>query len=242
MSLPRSAVLAVWLNACLRGSVGPDDFAEAVRDDDPQHLVVDWPVAGRAVPLEQLPAAVLRASRTATAALALPVAGDLLGLRGPAAFNTTAVDAGEAVVLNGTGVGLVPTVDARTVLWEVAPAERVPFLDRVEEGRQLRQALVATTAELMRLDVASWQPEIPDLLLNVRHRQPLALPGDLGPRAVEDLERAVLCLDIVDLALRDEGGAASSYEIGERRRCLTDLDRAARRVAVAVCSDSLPAS
>lgn len=242
MSLPRSAVLAVWLNACLRGSVGPDDFADAVRDDDPQHLVVDWPVAGQAVPLEELPAAVLRASPTATAALALPVAGDLLGLRGPAAFNTTAVDAGEAVVLGGTGVGLVPTVDARTVLWEAAPAERAPLLDRLEEGRFLRQALVTTTAELMRLDVASWQPEIPDLLLNVRHRPPLALPADLGPRAVEDLERAVLCLDVVDLALRDEGGAASSYEIGERRRCLTDLDRAARRVAVAVCSDSLPAS
>jgi hypothetical protein len=239
--LPRSALLTVWLNACLRGTVGPDDFAEAVRDDDPQHLVVDWPVAGRTVPLEQLPAAFLRASGT-TAAVALPVAGDLLGLRGPAAFNTVAVEAGEAVLLNGTGVGLVPELDARTVLWQARDAEPAPFLDRVEEGRQLRQALVATTAELMRLDVASWQPEIPDLLLTVRHRPPLPLPPDLGPRAVEDLERAVLCLDIVDLALRDEGGAASSYEIGERRRCLTDLDRAARRVAVAACSDSLPAS
>jgi hypothetical protein len=145
-------------------------------------------------------------------------------------------------VLNGTGTGLVPAVDARTVLWQAAPAERAPFLDRAEEGRQLRQALVSTTAELTRLDVASWQPEIPDLLLNVRHRTPLPLPADLGPRAVEDLERAVLCLDIVDLALRDEGGAASSYEMAERRRCLTDLDRAARRVVVAVCSDNLTAS
>ena len=115
------------------------------------------------------------------------------------------------------------------------------MLDRAEEGRQLRQALVATTAELTRLDVASWQPEIPDLLMNVRHRDDLPLPPGTGPRAAEDLERAVLCLEIVDLALRDEGGAASSYEIAERRRCLTDLDRAARRVAVAVCSDSLAA-
>lgn len=238
MSLPRSALLAVWLNACLRGSVGPDDFAEVVRGDDPQHLVVDWPAPGAVVPLEQLPAAVQRASGT-TAALALPVAGDLLGLRGPSAFNTAALDAGEAVVLNGTGVGLVPGLDARTVLWRAGPAERAPVLDRGEEGRQLRQVLVSTTAELARLDVASWEPEIPDLLLNARRRPALPLPADLGPRAVDDLERAVLCLQIVDLALRDEGGAASAYEIGERRRCLTDLDRAARRVAVAVCSDSL---
>jgi hypothetical protein len=240
VSLPRSARLALWLNATLRGSVGPDDFAEAVRGDDPQHLVVDWP-PGATMPLDQLPASVLRANGTG-ARVALPVAGDLLGLRGPAAFNTLAVDIGEAVHLDGTGIGLVPSVDARTVLWQAGPAEPAPALDGAEEGRQLRRALVTTTAELSRLDVASWQPEIPDLLMNVRHRPDLSLPPGTGPRAAEDLERAVLCLEIVALALRDEGGAASSYEIGERRRCLTDLDRAARRVAVAVCSDSLTAS
>ena len=193
------------------------------------------------MPLQQLPATLLRASCTG-ASLALPVAGDLLGLRGPGEFNTLAVDAGEAIVLDGIHLGLVPGLDARTVVWRARPAEPVPVLDRAEEGRQLRQALVTTTAELTRLDVASWQPEIPDLLMNVRHRPDLPLPPGTGPRAAEDLERAALCLEIVDLALRDEGGAASAYEMTERRRCLTDLDRAARRVAVAVCSDSLTAS
>jgi hypothetical protein len=228
------------LNAALRGSVGPDDFADAVRGGDPQHLVVDWP-PGTTIPLEQLPAMVMRANGTGVG-VALPIAGDLLGLRGPAAFNTLAVDTGEAVLLHGTALGLVPAVDARTVLWQTAPAEQGPPLDGAEEGRQLRQVLVSTTTELTRLDVASWQPEIPDLLMNVRHRPDLPLPPGTGPRAAEDLERAVLCLEIVALALRDEGGAASAYEIDERRRCLTDLDRAARRVAVAVCSDSLTAS
>lgn len=241
MSLPRSAVFALWLNACLRGDVGPDDFAEAVRDDDPQHLVLGWHGDGESMPLEALPAAAFRADGT-TAALALPVAGDLLGLRGPAAFNGLALDAGEAVVVRGTGRGLVPVVDARTVLWQAEPAAATPPLDAAEEGRQLRQALVRTTAELARLDVASWQPDIPDLLLNVRHRPPVALPAGVPPRAGEDLDRATLCLEIVDLALRDEGGAASAYEMEERRRCLTDLDRAARRVMVAVCSDSLTAT
>jgi hypothetical protein len=240
VSLPRSALFAVWLNATLGGAVGPDDFAEHVRADDPHHLVVDWS-PGSTMPLVELPGAVSRAGGTG-ASLALPIAGDLLGLRGPAAFNTLAADAGEAVVLVGSGFGLVPTVDARTVLWQMRPADAPLTLDRAEEGRMLRQALVATTAELTRLDVASWQPEIPDLLLNARHRPDLVLPPGLGPRAADDLERAVLCLEIVDLALRDEGGAASSYEIAERRRCLTDLDRAARRVLVAVCSDNLTAS
>jgi hypothetical protein len=238
--LPRSALLALWLNAALRGSVGPDDFAEAVRTDDPQHLVVDLGPGGP-LPLVELPATVARAGCTAVA-LALPIAGDLLGLRGPSSFNTLAADAGEAVLLSGTGLGLVPTVDARTVLWQAGPAEDPPRLDEAEEGRQLRRVLVTATAELARLDVASWQPEIPDLLMNVHRRPELPLPPGTGPRAADDLERAVLCLDVVDLALRDEGGAVSTYEIGERRRCLTVLERAARRVVVAVCSDSLTAS
>jgi hypothetical protein len=241
VSLPPGARLALWLNACLRGSIGPDDFADAVRAGDPQHLVVGWLGAGDVTPLVELPAAVLRASGT-TAALALPVAGDLLGLRGPSAFNADALDAGEAVVLPGSGRGLVPDVDARTVLWQCSPAEAAPPLDPSEAGRQLRQALVATTTELTRLDVASWQPEIPDLLMNARHRPPLAVPPGVPPRLAEDLDRAVLCLDIVAVALHDEGGAASAYEIAERRRCLTDLDRSARRAIVAVCSDSLTGS
>lgn len=240
MSLPRSALLAIWLNATLRGSVGPDDFATAVCAGDPQHLVVDWP--GRSpLTLVELPATALRAGATGAVA-ALPVAGDPVGLRGPASFNAWALDAGEAVVIAGTGLGLVPGLDARTVLWQVGDAEVALPLDRAEEGRQLRQALVTTTAELARLDVASWRPEIPDLLMNVRRRPDLPLPPGIDPRAVEDLERAVLCLEIVDLALVDDGGAASAHEVGERRRCLTELDRAARRVTVAVCSDSLTAS
>lgn len=240
MSLPRSALLATWLNATLRGVVGPDDFALAVRAGDPQHLVVDWPGRGP-ITLVELPATAFRSGATSAAA-ALPVAGDPVGLRGPAAFNTRALEAGEAVVIVGAGLGLVPVLDARTVVWQVTPADAALPLDRAEEGRQLRQALVTTTAELARLDVASWQPEIPDLLMNVRHRPVLPLPPGVDPRAVEDLERADLCREIVELALRDDGGATSAHEIGERRRCLTDLDRAARRVTVAVCSDSLTAS
>jgi hypothetical protein len=240
VSLPRSALLDIWLNASLRGSVGPADFASTVRAADPQHLVVDWPDT-TPFGLVSLPAAALRAGAT-SAALALPTAGDPLGLRGPADFNALALEAGEAVVLAGSGLGLVPVLDARTVLWHALPAGVAPPLDRGETGRLLRQTLVGTTAELARLDVASWQPEIPDLLLNVRHRPALPLPPGTGPRTVEDLERALLCLEIASFALRDDGGAVSAYEMAERRRCLTDLDRAARRVAVAVCSDSLTAS
>ena len=80
--------------------------------------------------------------------------------------------------------------------------------------------------------MASWQPDIPDLLMNLRHRRPLPLPPGYDARRVETVERAVLCLEIVELARAGEGGAVSSYEMEQRRGALGDLDRAARRALV----------
>ena len=236
--LPRSALLSCWLDACLRGLVPPDEVSDAVRGADPPHLLL---LAGAAAPLIEAPGR-LRALGATSARLALPAPGDPTGLAGPTGFNTAAVDAGEAVLLAGAGLGLVPRVDARTVLWEVLPAEPAPLLDPAEAGTSLRRTLLEVTDRLVALDVAAWQPEIPDLLLNLRHRDDVPLPPGIHPGRVEAVERAVLCLEIVALALADDGGAVSSYEMGQRRAALTDLDRAARRALVAACSDSLGGS
>jgi hypothetical protein len=236
-------VLTLWLNACLHGAVGPDDFAAAVRDDDPQHLLVDWPERDGPVDLHLLPGLVNRLGDPRVS-LALPAPGDPLGLAGPPEFNANAVEAGEAVVVSGLvgSYGLVPELDARTVLWTAQPAALVPVLDHRESSRTLRLVLLEATAELVRLDVARWQPEIPDLLLNLAHRPGLPLPPGTTPEAIETLERAALCLEIVDLARGDHGGAVTAFEISERARCLTDLDLAARRAIVAFCSASLKTS
>jgi hypothetical protein len=45
--------------------------------------------------------------------------------------------------------------------------------------------------------------------------------------------------DYVELALTGHGGAVSAHEMEQRRSALRDLDGAARRAFVAVCSDSL---
>lgn len=243
MSLPRSASLSLWLRACLHGTVPADDFAAQVRAEDPQHLVVGWPGQADAVGLLDLPALV-RGLVDPVITLALPAPGDPLGLAGPPPFNGAALDAGEAVLLTGRAgaLGLVPVLDARTVLWQAYVAERPPLLDPGEASRALRQTLISSTAELVRLDVASWQPEIPDLLLNLSRRPGLPLPPGTTAAATETLERAALCLEIVDLAHQDDGGAVSAHDVRERSRCLTDLDVAARRAVVAFCSASLSAS
>ncbi len=227
-SLPSSAVLATWLDAVRAGHAGPADLAAEVRGEDPRHLVSGLPGRG-VLELVELPAAL-----DGPVSLALPVPGDPLGLGGPPAFNHAAMDAGEAVVAGA--VGLVPQLDARTVVWHAHPAHRPPWVDERETGGELRTTLAEVTRRLVELDVAAWQPEIPDLLLNLRHRAALPLPPGVDPRRVDTVERAVLCLDVVALARVGEGGAVSAYEMERRRSALDDLDRAARRALVGACS------
>jgi hypothetical protein len=227
-SLPVSAVLATWLDAVRAGHAGPDDLADAVRGDDPRHVVVGVP--GRAVlELHELPAAL-----QGPVSLALPAPGDLVGLGGPASFNQAALEAGEAVLAGG--LGLVPHEDARTVVWQVHPADRPPWVDERETASELRVALLDVTKRLADLEVAAWQPDIPDLLLNLRTRAPLPLPPGFDARRTETVERAALCLDVVELARASEGGAVSAYEMDRRREALVDLDRAARRALVGACT------
>jgi hypothetical protein len=166
--------------------------------------------------------------------LALPVPGDLLGLGGPSALNIAALEAGEAVVSGP--VALVPELDARTVVWRAYDAGPATYVDERETALELRTTLTEVTRNLVELDVVSWQPEIPDLLMNLRQRPRLPLPPGLDPRRVETVDRAVLCLEIVALARTDDGGAVSSYEASRRREALGDLDRAARRALVGACS------
>ncbi len=235
-----SALLATWLDAVQVGRAGPDDLAEAVRGDDPRHLVVGLPVrqsvgqsgqveADTVIDLHGLPRAVV-----GPASLALPAPGDPVGLGGPPDFNFAAIEAGEAVVVGA--VGLVPEVDARTVVWRAYPADPVPWVDERESAIELRTTLIEVTRSLVDLDVASWQPEIPDLLLNLRHRPAPPLPPGTDARRVETVERATLCLEIVELAGAVDGGAVTAYEMQRRHSALADLGRAARRALVGACS------
>lgn len=231
--LPRSAALALWINSHLAGRVSLDDAATAIRGQDPHHLVVG--LAGdEGLPLTE---AISRLRPLLdSVALALPVPGDPVGLGGPADFNLAALESGEAVALVGTSYGLVPEVDARTVLWRLTDAAPVPYVDSRETALQLQQTLLEVTQRLVAMDVASWQPEIPDLLMNLRHRPPPPLPPGVEQRRAEAIDRALVCLEVVDLARCDDGGALSAGEAQARMAALEDLDRASRRALVGACS------
>ncbi|WP_240044473.1 hypothetical protein [Nocardioides albidus] len=229
-ALPASARLAWWGTAWLRGRVGPDDVLDAVQGEDVTH-VVGGPDGPSSLLLE------LAAARNHGAdqvAAAFPAPGDPAGLRGPRDLTHAAVEAGEVALLAGTG--LVPRQVGRAVEWTVLPAERRPPPDLGEADRQLRSTLLTAANALADLDVARWQPRVADELLDLRAGVPLAAPPGTPRRCVDLAGRALHVEAVVELALRDDGGALSAGEALARRAALDPLERAARHALTAACS------
>lgn len=246
---PRSATLwgvlttaasmrfTVWTNAMLAGACDPDTAARKILADDVGHHVCGLPAHPAPA---TLPVALnlLRTAGATRAHLALPVPGDPIGLAGPPTFNEAALESGEAVLVAGAEIGLVPSYVGPAVQWAVLPATSPPPADLGEADRGLRAALIEAAESLAALDVARWKPEIADALIDIR-RIGSGRDDDLAPgyeaRAVKAAALARRCLAIADAALDDDGAAVTGAEADARRRTLLDLAAAARRALVAAC-------
>ena len=227
-----SVRLSWWGTAWLRGHVVSDQMVDGVVDDDAVHLV------GGADGPEPLVLGLgrLRSAGVTGFGLALPVAGDPLGLGGPSGFNTAALATGEAVVTTGVALGLVPERVGASVTWAEHAAERRQVPDVGEADRTLRSALLETADELARLDVARWRPEVADELTDLRRPHPVEAPPGVPSRCLAMAGRGIQALTIVELALVDDGGAITAHEAERRRETLVPLERAGRRALVAACS------
>jgi hypothetical protein len=177
----------------------------------------------------------LRAEGATLIGAAYPVAGDAVGLGGPAAFNHAALDAREAVVTDA-GIGLVPVRVGAVLTWQGYAAHRRQLPDVGEADRGLRTALLETAQALADLDVARWRPDVADRLMNLRHRGPLSAPPGVPTRCVDLAARGLQAAEIVDLASADDGAAISAGEIRARQDALVPLARAARRALTAAGS------
>lgn len=246
--LSPSVRLAWWGTSWLRGHIVLDLLIDAVIGDDATHVVTGShlpdgpdgpdgtdgphaPTMGLVIGLGRL-----RAAGATAFGAAFPTEGDLVGLGGPAAFNSAALEVGEAVVAVGTGYGLVPRRVGAAVTWETQRADRRQLPDVGEADRALRAALLETAGSLAALDVARWRPEVADRLMNLRHREALDAPAGIPPRCVELAARALQATEIVELALEDDGGAITAAEIWARHEALQPLARTGRRALVAACS------
>ncbi|HET6627581.1 MAG TPA: hypothetical protein VFG63_14415 [Nocardioidaceae bacterium] len=235
-TLPTSARFALWFSAWVSGVVSLDDARDAIVDDDTAHDVAGLPGEDEVVPLI-LALGRLRSSSTTGAGIALPAPGDPLGLAGPPAFNTHALDVGEGVILQGADLGLVPHRAGAGVVWtcyEAISRRQVP--DPHEADTSLRQAVLEAAETLADLDVARWRPEVADELMALRRTVDFRFPQGMAPRALRLVSLSSRCRTIVDLALEDEGGAVSASQAEQRRAALSPLDHAARRGLVAACS------
>ncbi|MDT0203607.1 hypothetical protein [Nocardioides sp. AE5] len=230
-----SARMAWWLTAWLGGRISPDDLFAAVLDGDAAHHVTGLDGGTEPEPL-LLALGPIRRSGAVSAGLALPVAGDLVGLGGPAGFNALALAAGEAVVLAGAGLGLVPHRAGAGVVWQAVPADRRPLDDLGTADRNLRRSISASADALVDLDVARWRPEVADELMSLHRSPSYAAPAGTPSRAVDLAGRASQALAIVDLALADDGAAVSARQAQARTAALQPLARAGRRAMVAACS------
>jgi hypothetical protein len=233
LALPVSGRLAWWATAWLRGLVVTDLVIDAVLGDDATHTVAGLPDLAGSVPLARA-LAELRSAGAQGVGLAAPVAGDPVGLGGPALFNRAALEAGEAAV--AATVGLVPRRVGAAVEWTAYDADRRPLADVGEADRGLRRALQDSAASLADLDVARWRPEAADALMNLHHPPRLKAPAGTPPRCVELAARSLQALAIVDLALVDEGGALNVGQAERRRAALQPLGVAGRQGLVAACS------
>lgn len=234
-ALPPSARLAWWATAWLRGHAVTDLVLDAVIGDDATHAVAEIPgVEGTLTLVEGL--AELRRRGATSLGAAFPVDGDPVGLGGPPAFNADALDAGEAVVATGAGLGLVPQRTGAAVVWVAHPAAPRQLPDVGEADRALRAGLVESANALAELDVARWRPEVADRLMEIGRRDAWSAPDGTPARCVDLAARGLRAVDIVALALEDDGAAVSASEAERRRLALVPLDRAGRRALVAACS------
>jgi hypothetical protein len=234
--LPSAARVACWLNAWIASRRSADDVIEGVIGDSTH---AEFRQAAGAPPLT--PALVLgelRRWKVRRVSVCLPRPGDLLGLGGPPDFNADAAETGEAMIWHGADVGFVPAVVGAAVVWRGAPATPPAYLpDVASADRELRAVLLETARQLAALDVAAWNPDVADELMDLRSPHPGAgtLPFP-SPEAAALAATALRCASIVELAARDDGGALSAYEAVSRRNALAPLDGAARRGVVAACS------
>ena len=241
VSVVWSGPLAAWAAAFFAGRVSVDQAADAITGDDAPHQIGGMPAFDvELVPLREALVAWRRAGNSVRAVL--PVAGDVRGLPGPAAFRSAALEQGEAIA--GGGLGLVPqpisyepSSAPPTVLWQAFETEPAPpdHLAVADAQYDLTTAIRDSASALSAADVAGWIDDIADTLHDARRAgERLNLPPGFPSRAVALLAQAERLQAILDLAFSDPtGGAVDRTGIAARAAALQPLATAVRRARVA---------
>jgi hypothetical protein len=249
LTVRRSTRFVTWVRSWRAGLVPYDEVAAEIAEDE-EHLAADAPGTWTEVPLGEI-LSLFAKLHPDEIRVVLPVPGDPRGLPGPGEFTGAALLAQEAVIAGR--YGLVPEVRRHTsgsgdvfetVLWRVyelpaAPAEGGP--GPAEAEGELNAALAEATAQLARLDVAQWRPELAGALATLRRPD---FAGDLPPGYDARVRRLYARATVLDgvLVLAGQsapGGAITGYEAQRRDEALRPLMTACRRALAAACNAPL---
>jgi len=245
----RSTRFVTWVRSWRAGLIPYDEIPDEIAEGE-EHLVADVPETWTEVPLREV-LRLFAKLHPDEIRVVLPVPGDPRGLPGPGEFTGAALVAEEAVTAGG--YGLVPQVRQHTsgsgdvfetVLWrffELPAAPVDPGPGPAEAEGDLNAALAEATAQLARLDVAQWRPELAGALATLRKPD---FAGDLPPgydaRARRLYARAAVLDGVLLLAGQSApGGAVSGYEARQRDEALRPLTMACRRALAAACNAPL---
>jgi hypothetical protein len=249
LAVRRSTRFVGWVRAWRAGLVPYDDVAAEVAEDE-EHLAADAPGTWTEVPLHEI-LSTFAPLHPDEVRLVLPAPGDPRGLPGPGEFSSAALLAGEAVIAGPHG--LVPEVRRHTsgsgdvfetVLWRmyelpVAAVEPGPGIGEAEAD--LNAALAEATAQLARLDVAQWRPELAGALATLRRPDSVDdLPPGYDARARRLYARALVLDGVLALAGQSApGGAVTGFEARQRDEALRPLMTACRRALSAAVNAPL---
>ncbi|OLE27659.1 MAG: hypothetical protein AUG44_09685 [Actinobacteria bacterium 13_1_20CM_3_71_11] len=249
LTVGRSTRFVSWVRAWRAGLVPYDDVAAEIAEDE-DHLAAGAPGTWTEVPLGEI-LSVFAPLHPDQVRLVLPVPGDPRGLPGPGDFSAAALLAEEAALAGP--YGLVPEVRQhtsgsgdvfQTVLWRVyeLPEERAEPGPGVGEAEgDLNAALAEATAQLARLDVAQWRPELAGALATLRRPDSVGdLPPGYDARARRLYARATVLDGVLALAGQSApGGAVTGFEARQRDEALRPLLTACRRALAAAVNAPL---
>lgn len=147
---------------------------------------------------------------------------------------------------NGRACLLIPEASGTSAIWRVVdqtarPGSRgaaVPPFDAAHMRAQVHAAMEEAIVALTELDLARERPELADDLTDLvtAVADPRLLPPGMDQRRRELLERSLRLLGICEIALDDDGAAATALQAEQRARVLRPLRDTARR-GVAAATD-----
>lgn len=243
--LPVSVMLALWAPvpssyglAAVQGPDGAHEVIDLLPDGWGPLPLVDW--FARARPLARCVAVLPAPSDPLPGLAAALEAGEGVLVETALASQTLPGSSHRPTGQTGRRLLLVPEPAGTSVRWIVseAPAAAPPF-DPSHARREVHRATEEAIAALTELDLARERPELADSLTDLVTAvlDPRLAPASLDERRRTLLERALRLRAICELALEDDGAAASAAHAASRRAVLMPLQAVARR-AISAATES----